>query len=187
MTYAQHFSLYAVGTGDMNNTDYLRPSYDVTTTFCNENVKGFSDNRLIKRDKESIDKIFNLQSIMEDMPSTLDQFELTHHFAPGCYAREMALPKGNVIIGKIHKHAHLNILQKGKVSVSTEDGNKEMTAPCVFTSYAGTKRAVYVIEDAIWITIHVTDKTNLDDIEAEIIAKDFDELEEGNMKLGESQ
>jgi quercetin dioxygenase-like cupin family protein len=140
-------------------------------------VKGFTDDRLIKQDKEARGKILALQSVMEDMPSTLDQFKLTHHFAPSVYAREMLLPAGHTIVGKIHKHSHLNIIVKGRVSVSTEEGAKEFKGGEVFTSFAGTKRAVYAHEDTTWITIHVTEQTDLDKIEDEIIAKDFEEID----------
>jgi len=142
------------------------------------NLSGFSDNRAIKQSKKNRESILNLQNEMLAMDQTLDQFPLTHHFAPGVYAREMFLPAGQTIVGKIHKHAHLNIVSKGVVIVSTEEGSKELKAPCVFTSYAGTKRAVHIKEDAIWITIHVTDKTDLKEIEKELIAASFDDLPE---------
>ena len=148
-----------------------------------KNIQGFSDNRLIKQSKEARENILKLQEIMVNMDESLmnealdEVFPLTHHFAPGVYAREILLPEGHVIIGKIHKHAHLNFLMTGKVSVSTEEGSKDMIAPCIFTSYAGTKRAVYAHEDSVWVTIHVTDKTDLAEIEDDIIAKDFDDLD----------
>ena len=139
-------------------------------------IKGFSENKIINQDDDMKHSIFDLEATMNEMESSLDKFKLTHHFAPHCYAREMFLPKGHTIVGKIHKHAHLNIISKGVVVVSTEEGSKEIVAPCTFTSYAGTKRAVYVKEDAIWTTIHVTEETDLEKIEDEIIAKDFDEI-----------
>lgn len=139
-------------------------------------ISGFSKNRTIKQNKKNREKIVKLQDEMMTMDQTLDQFPLTHHFAPGVYAREMFLPAGHTIVGKIHKHAHLNIVSKGSVILSTEEGSKELSAPCVFTSYAGTKRAVYIKEDTIWITIHVTDKTDLKEIETELIAVSFDDL-----------
>lgn len=145
-------------------------------------IDGFSDNRVIRQNKKNKDKIIKLQNEMMKMDQTLDQFPLTHHFAPGVYAREMFLPAGHTIVGKIHKHAHLNIVSKGSVILSTEEGSKELKAPCVFTSYAGTKRAVYIKEDAIWITIHVTDKTDLKEIEAELIAASFDDLFDKKIK-----
>lgn len=147
-------------------------------------IKGFSENRHIKQDETNISNILKLQDKMLTMPSALDSFPVTHHFAPGCYAREMLLPADHTIIGKIHKHSHLNIISKGKVIVSTEGGKEEFTGPCVFTSLAGTKRAVYAVEDTVWTTIHPTNETDLEKIEDEIIAKSFDELCLGEPKQG---
>ena len=112
------------------------------------------------------------------MDSALDKFPLTHHFAPGLYAREMFLPANHAVIGKIHKHSHLNILVKGRVIVATEDGKKELKGGDVFTSYAGTKRAVNVLEDTIWITLHPTNETDLEKIEDELITKSYDLLKD---------
>lgn len=97
-----------------------------------------------------------------------------HHFAPGSYGREMTLPAGLVVVGKIHKHAHINVISKGRVQVFTEqDGVLELAAPCTFVSSPGTKRVVHVLEETVWTTVHVTDKTDLAEIEREVIATDF--------------
>lgn len=99
-----------------------------------------------------------------------------HHFAPGAYGREMFLPAGMIVVGKIHKHAHVNVISQGCVHVFTEhEGKLELRAPCTFVSSPGTKRAVHVIEDTVWTTVHVTDKTDLAEIEREVIATDFEE------------
>ncbi len=102
-----------------------------------------------------------------------------HHFAPGSYGREMALPAGLVVVGKIHKHAHINVISKGRVQVFTEqEGVLELAAPCTFVSSPGTKRVVHVLEETVWTTVHVTDKTDLAEIEREVIATDFMEVEQ---------
>ena len=31
-----------------------------------------------------------------------------HSFSPGIYVRELAIPEGTLLIGKIHKHRHVN-------------------------------------------------------------------------------
>lgn len=118
--------------------------------------------------------------------STLEDCELNHYFTPkdekyGCctYAREMLIPKGTLIIGKIHRHQHLNFITKGKVKVFTEFGNKYLTAPCTFISEVGLKRAVYAEEDTLWTTIHLTEyvgESNLDKIESEIIAPSYNDI-----------
>lgn len=103
--------------------------------------------------------------------------EVTHHFAGGVYARELSIPKGAVIVGKIHRHAHLNFLMKGDISVLTEHGIKRLKAPAVIASSPGIKRAGYAHEDTIWITAHATQETDLEVIEAKMICKSFDEFE----------
>lgn len=98
---------------------------------------------------------------------------LTHLFAPGQYARTIFIPKQTLVVGKIHKHAHLNMLMSGKVIVATEEGPKTYEAPRVMVSKAGTKRVLFTYTDVIWTTVHLTDKTDLDEIEEELIAKDY--------------
>jgi hypothetical protein len=129
-----------------------------------------------------------LNKMIEDgvVESTLEDCIVKHYFAPkdekyGCctYAREMLIPKGTLIIGKIHKHEHLNIISKGKVVVYTEFGEKHLEAPITFVSEIGLKRSVYAIEDTLWTTIHLTQfvgEENLDKIEEEVIAPDYEQM-----------
>ena len=117
---------------------------------------------------------------------TLPDCKLTHYYAPidenygcGTYARQMFIPKGTLIIGKIHRHQHLNFIMQGKVSVSTEFGPKYFEAPCIFVSEVGLKRAVIAEEDTIWVTVHLTKhlgEENLAKMEEEVIAPSYKEL-----------
>ena len=118
--------------------------------------------------------------------STLEDCTLRHFFTPkdekyGCctYAREMFIPKGTIIIGKIHKHQHLNFISKGKVKVSTEFGVKYLEAPCTFISEVGLKRAVFAEEDTIWTTVHLTEfesEEDLASVEDEVIAPTYKDM-----------
>ena len=120
------------------------------------------------------DRISALEASMR--PHEQIDMQLTHVFAPGAYARTIVLPKGIVVVGKIHRHAHLNIVSSGHVTVVTEFGRMDIRGPHIFTSKAGTKRALYTHEETVWTTVHLTDKTDLAEIESEIIAKDYSEL-----------
>lgn len=122
--------------------------------------------------------IVELEDAMNDMEGSLgeDPFPLMHHFADGCYAREIVLPKGSTVVGKIHKHEHFIIFLSGDVTISSEKGNERINKPGIAISPLGIKRAVYANEESRIITIHVTEKTDLKDIEAEVIAKDFNSL-----------
>lgn len=102
-----------------------------------------------------------------------------HFFAPYMYGRRIFMPAGSLVVGKIHKHSHLNNISQGKVRVVTEFGAEELAAPYEFVSEAGTKRAVYVLEDCIWTTYHhnPTDTRDLIEIEKEVIAENYSELD----------
>jgi hypothetical protein len=103
---------------------------------------------------------------------------LQHVFAPGAYGRTLSFPKGTLIVGKIHKHAHLNVLSKGEVLVLTESGGLErLIGPLTMVSPPGTKRAVYALEDTVWTTVHLTDETDLQKIEDHVIAKTYEDYE----------
>jgi hypothetical protein len=104
---------------------------------------------------------------------------LVHHFAPGLYAREIHLQEGLVCTGKIHRYAHITTISKGSVAMVTEHGSEIYEAPCSFVSSPGDKRCVLALEDTVLTTYHPTDKTDLDEIEKEVISDCFlDEPEE---------
>jgi quercetin dioxygenase-like cupin family protein len=122
-------------------------------------------------------KLYALQAAVGTLPEV--DMPLQHVFAPGAYARTIFIPAGSVIIGKIHKHQHLNILSMGHVTVYTEGGGEEdLRGPLTMVSPPGTKRAVYAHADTVWTTIHLTDETDLDKIEEHVIAKTYEEYEQ---------
>lgn len=126
------------------------------------------------------ESIGSLEAQIKSMPGALigdnDVCPLKHTFVDGIYVREIFIPKGMLVVGKIHRHAHPNFLIKGDVSVLTEEGPRRIKGPCWMISPAWTKRVVYTHEDTVWTTVHATNETNLERIEEEIIAKTYDEL-----------
>lgn len=120
--------------------------------------------------------IVSLEQTMFQMVAQQVEIKTTHHFAPGVYMREVLIPKGVTVTGKIHKTEHLNILSQGKLTVWTEDGMKTLTASTVVKSNPGIKRVGYAHEDSVWITVHPTDETDLEKLEEVLIAKSFDEV-----------
>ena len=117
------------------------------------------------------DKVLRLEEALRKLPQI--DAPLFHHFSDGIYARELHIPKGATLTGKIHRKAHLNVLAKGEIMVLTEHGMKHLKAPCVIQSFPGIKRAGHALEDTVWITFHATHETDLQKIEAEFIAPDF--------------
>lgn len=107
------------------------------------------------------------------------EVKLTHTFAPGVYIRTAFVKAGSVIVGKIHKHKHGNILSSGRATVVTEGGGSQhIEGYLPMVSEAGTKRAVYAHTDIVWATIHLTNSTDLAEIEKELIAETYADYEQ---------
>jgi len=115
--------------------------------------------------------IMELESKMRHM--TQLEIEPVHHFAKKLYAREITIPKGTLLTGKIHRTEHLNIISKGDITVMTEDGPVRIKAPCTIVSKPNTKRIGFAHEDTVWTTIHGTEETDLEVLESELITPDY--------------
>lgn len=123
-----------------------------------------------------IDTVRDVQKQLSESPDVID-VPVQHHFAPGVYMRQMDAAAGTLVVSKMHRTEHMNILLKGSLTVATEDGIQLMTAPCVLKSMPGTKRIGYFHEDSSWITVHPTEETDLEKIEQQVIVPD-DEIDQ---------
>lgn len=101
-----------------------------------------------------------------------------HHFSPGVYARELRIPAGSVIVGKIHKHDNMLIMSAGEAEISIDGQVARVKAPHISVGPAGSQRAAYTITDCVFISVHGTHETDLDKIEKEFIAQDALEYEQ---------
>ena len=106
------------------------------------------------------------------------EMPLIHHFSDGVYMREIFIPKDTLIVGKIHRHAHLNFMSSGSATVLTKDGAEYIKGPKTMLSSAGTKRALYTHEDTVWTTVHhnPTNTHDIEEIEEFTICKDYSEF-----------
>jgi hypothetical protein len=107
------------------------------------------------------------------------EFQTDHAFPPGLYVRSVFLPKGSLLVGKLHRFAHHNYISQGKVTVLTEKHGLEiLTAPCQMISPAACKRLIYAHEDTIWTVMHpnTSDTQDLELLELEHIALSYAEL-----------
>lgn len=104
---------------------------------------------------------------------------LKHSFADGIYMREIKIPAGQLLVGKIHRHSHPNVLLSGEVLVRTEYGGSQyLKGPMAMISPAATKRGVFTLTDCHWITFHkVGEERDLKKIEEMVIAPTYEDLE----------
>lgn len=116
------------------------------------------------------DRVNAIEEMMLEMPQV--KMPVKHHFSQGIYGRELFIPKGTVLTGKIHKYPQMNVLMAGDISVLTENGVKRVKPPFLIVSPAGTKRIAYAHEDTVWLTVHGTEENDLEKIEKHFIAQD---------------
>lgn len=90
-----------------------------------------------------------------------------HRFAEeeGLYAREIVIPAGTLMTGRVHKHQHVSIMISGDMTVLTETGMQRVSGYHCWICPPGTKRVGYAHKETRWITIHHTEHMQAEGIE----------------------
>lgn len=125
------------------------------------------------------EKIDALELRIIEHPNVID-LPVVHRFTPGMYSRQLSAPAGVLSTTYIHKQEHQFVLLQGEVSVYADiDEQKTMRvrAPYHGITRAGTRRVVFVHEDAVWTTFHPTNAKTVEEAEAELY--DFRTLADG--------
>lgn len=119
----------------------------------------------LKKNKKTINEgMEEIKNFLMDPTTEGADLPIKHSFAPGIYAREMTIPEGTLLLGKIHKHRHHNFLMKGSIIVLTESKGVELLqAPLMIVSEPGTQRIGYAVTDTIWTTVH-ENRDNTEDL-----------------------
>lgn len=103
-----------------------------------------------------------------------------HAWIDGWYVRYLTLKTGSLVVGKVHKHDHPLIVLTGRALIADGlGGTREVRAGYQGLSRAGTKRAVFCIEDTTFMTMHKNPSNTRDlaALEAEHIAPDDPETQ----------
>lgn len=130
-----------------------------------------------------MDKTFIAEDLMRQMPNQIE-LELKHYFCNGICARELFVPKGVTLVGKIHKYPQMHLITKGLIQFSVGEEVKTFKASDIIISPPGSKRIAHALEDTIWIMFLRTDETDIDKIEDYFVANSQEEyLEFVNRQL----
>ncbi len=89
-----------------------------------------------------------------------------HNFSDGVYVRTVTMVADSLVLGARHKTRHMNIISKGKVTFSIDGIMTTVEAPCMFESDSGEAKVLYNHDEVVWSTIHVTDETDIETLEA---------------------
>ena len=125
-------------------------------------------------------KLQDFEGKIKDTPNDIaGELETNHYLAHGVYARELHIPAGCRLTGKIHRHSCINLILAGEITVQSHEGERLIKAPAIVVSPPGTKRAGFAHKDTIWVTVHHTEQIDPDLIEQEVITESFYDLENG--------
>ena len=111
----------------------------------------------------SLDQIQRLQNAIAAELDCYNIDELTtHHFCEGMYARELFIPAGTVVVGKMHAKENFFVLMSGEVTVLTPSGVKRVKAPFMVVTKPGDKRIAYAHEDSVTFNFHPNENDETD-------------------------
>ena len=117
----------------------------------------------------------------------VEKIEPISIFSEGVYVRKVFMPAGTpLVLGHEHKTRHLNVVVSGKALVSMNEAEPIMVhAGDVFESEAGVRKALYILEDMEWMTIHPNPEElrTEEDIEDKFIHKSDGYKEYASSKL----
>lgn len=120
-----------------------------------------------------------IASLVADLLASPDanrEFVVRHSFAPGMYIREMDIPAGALVVGRLHKTECVNICAKGDIEVYTEQGGvMRVGAGFVAISAPGTMKIVLAYQDTTWVNVFRTDETDINKLET-LLAHDDAEM-----------
>ena len=136
-------------------------------------LETYKEHRIINKD--FINKVETLENAMlasEDIriaKGNSDMFPLKHSFSEGVYIREMFMPQGGLVIGKLYKISHTWFLLSGDLEVATDEGSEYYIGPCYVNAPEGTKRVLHAVSDVIFVNVYpnpdnITDTDKLEEI-----------------------
>lgn len=149
----------------------------------NEIIETYDEIVVVDNKSTMREKIMDFESIIVEHPDAFfidnDVCTLKHTFSDGIYVREMSIPKGVILTGRIHKHEHPYFIMSGEVEIVTEDKGIEcLKSPMSLISPAGTKRVIRAIEDTVLVSVHHNPE-NIKDIDRLVdraTAENYEEL-----------
>ncbi len=89
-----------------------------------------------------------------------------HEFMDGIYIRRMFIPKGTLLVGKIHRLECLNVVERGDIAILTETGAKRVKAGFTLVSPAGIQKVGYANEDTVFTNVFRTDEKDVSKLES---------------------
>tara|TARA_R110000782_G_scaffold51257_3_gene110595 strand:+ start:7640 stop:8146 length:507 start_codon:yes stop_codon:yes gene_type:complete len=109
-----------------------------------------------------------------DAIDTFNGASLDHEFGEGTYIRTITMPKDMIYLSAIHLITHPYFVMKGSATVISDKGLELIEAPYHGMTQPGTQRILYIHEECVWITVHPTNKTDIEEVVADVTSNNYD-------------
>lgn len=123
-------------------------------------------------------RIAKLAKDMHALPGEKMDLQVEHEFVDGMYVRRLFIPKGTLLVGKVHRQPCVNVCEKGDISILTETGSRRVTAGFTGISQIGIQKVGYANEDTVFTNIFRTDEQDIEKLESEIACETREEFEQ---------
>ena len=100
----------------------------------------------------SVSKLFAFEAELKHLPAC--ELPVEHFHIPGVYVRKIFMPAGSVVTSRVHRNDNITLIICGSCVVYQNGERWHFQAGDVFETKAGTKRALYMVEDCMWATVH---------------------------------
>lgn len=141
-------------------------------------VKGLSG--LSKKDRDA--SFSNMEAELFKLPQIKESdYSLKEYYSAGMYCREITIPEGALITGRIYKFDHLEVMISGDITIYSADGNvNHYSGHNIIEAKAGKRQAGLAHSDTIWMTVNqVPENIKLDemlDFTTVMTREDFDKF-----------
>lgn len=107
-----------------------------------------------------------------------DNSQAKHYFGENVYCRSLLIPKHTCVVGHIHRQDRICIIAQGKCKFTDEFHSEIVEAPWIGEFKAGSKTAVFALEDTLWIACLGTKINDPDMIVDELLSESHENYEE---------
>jgi len=123
-------------------------------------------NRVVSHDATQpipVKMMHELQRRMMAVKPEQDGTDMTGHmFCEGLYSRQYFLPKGRMGISLVHARQNFFVVISGECLIGSPEGTTHIKAPYMTVTQPGTKRAIYALEDTVYVTFHANPDNETD-------------------------
>lgn len=93
---------------------------------------------------------------------------VAHHFGGKAYVKETLIEAGASLAQHAHGHDHLSYLVYGLVTLTTDEGSRELEGPACITIPAHQAHGVFAHTKTLWLCVWGTECTDPATVDAEI-------------------